>query len=152
MKIDFKWKKSEEEIAYEKTGGDKARLFLANEAKRLMDPYVPFDNGVLSQNVSVYLKDNKGIVHYKTPYAHYQYTGKTYVKKFEKGNVYYNPNLGCYDMKATYKIESGRKLKYSTFRHPLATSKWDKAMYTAKKGELTKAVKKYIKYRWLMHD
>lgn len=147
MKIDFKWKKSEEEIAYEKTGGDKARLFLANEAKRLMDPYVPFDNGVLSQNVSVYLKDNKGIVHYKTPYAHYQYTGKVYVYKETEKGAAYNDEAGFFSQKSTYKVQTGKKLKHSTFRHPLATSKWDKAMYTAKKGELTKSVKKYIRYR-----
>ena len=50
MKVDFKLNNSPEEISA-RIFDDKAKLFLANEARRLMDPYVPADNLVLAQNV-----------------------------------------------------------------------------------------------------
>mgnify|MGYP007027833763 CR=1 FL=1 len=43
MDVEVKWEKSAEQIVKERTGGNDGQLFLANEAKRLMDPYVPAD-------------------------------------------------------------------------------------------------------------
>ena len=48
---------------------------MASEAKRLMEPYVPARNMVLSRNVRTYVEDGQGIVHYLSPYAHYQHEG-----------------------------------------------------------------------------
>ena len=44
MDIEVRWEKSSEQIVKERTRGNDGLLFLANEAKRLMDPYVPADN------------------------------------------------------------------------------------------------------------
>ena len=78
MKVSFSWNKSEAQIVKEKTGGKAGLLFLANTAKRLMDPYVPADNLDLAQNVQVYVEGDAGIVHYTSPYAHYQFKGEVY--------------------------------------------------------------------------
>lgn len=54
--MDFKWNKPIPKIAKEATGGDRTLLFMANEAKRLMDPYVPAKNLVLARNVRTYVE------------------------------------------------------------------------------------------------
>ena len=51
MNVEFKWNKPIPQITKEATGGDRTLLFMANEAKRLMDPYVPARNMALSQDV-----------------------------------------------------------------------------------------------------
>lgn len=56
------------------------KLFAANEAFRLMTPYVPMDTGMLSQTVDI----QPGEVHYKVPYAHKQYTGDNFHFSREK--------------------------------------------------------------------
>lgn len=145
MKIDFKWNKSIDSIAFNKTGGKQGRLFLANEAKRLMTPYVPFENGALSQVTRVYLEGDNAIIHYLSPYAHYQYVGKLYVDhKTQKGAIY-SPEIGFFSRKGVYKQATSKPLNYSKFRHPLATSEWDKAMLTARKADLVKAMENYLK-------
>ena len=78
MDVEFNWNKPVKQVAEEKAGGKKGLLFLANEAKRLMDPYVPADNLLLAQNVRTYVAGEQGIVHYLSPYAHYQYEGEVY--------------------------------------------------------------------------
>lgn len=134
MKTEFHWNKPIEQIAEESTGGNRGLLFLANEAKRLMDPYVPAEKMMLSQNVEVYAEKGKGIVHYLSPYAHYQYEGILYVSSL----------TGSAWSKGEYKIETNKELKHSVFRHPLATSHWDKAMATARKGDLASAYQAYL--------
>lgn len=141
MKIDFSWNRSIKSIADDSCGGEQGLLFLANEARKLMNPYVPADNLVLAQNVRTYVENNKGIVHYQSPYAHYQYVGVAYGPNYpiKDGNVvvgYYSP---------PHKTSAGKKIKHSTFRHPLATSEWDKAMMRARKGDLAKAMEEYLK-------
>lgn len=42
-----------------------------NEFARLVDPWVPFLHGPLSQTVEIYPQ----YIRYSQPYAHYQYTG-----------------------------------------------------------------------------
>ena len=69
MSMTFQWNKSVAAIAKEATGGNKTLLFMANEAKRLMDPYVPARNLVLAQNVRVYVEGDVGVVHYTSPYS-----------------------------------------------------------------------------------
>lgn len=145
MKAAFKWNKSINAIAKDKTGGKSGLVFLANEAKRLMDPYVPANNMVLAQNVRVYAEGNRGIVHYLSPYAHYQYEGKVYVDP-STGKAAFTNGEGLYwSRRGVGKIATGRSLTYNTFRHPLATSHWDKAMLTARKGDLAKAYENYLK-------
>lgn len=135
MKVKFKWNKPIGTIAKESTGGDRTKLFMANEAMRLMTPYVPADNLVLAKNTRIYVEGGHGVVHYISVYAQYQYHGNMMVSK-ETGSPY-----------AKYgerKVLNGRDLKYSKARHPLATSEWDKAMMTARRNDLIRAVQSYI--------
>lgn len=78
MDVEIKWNKTSDQIAKEKTRGNDGILFLANEAKRLMDPYVPADSLALAQNVSVHVEGDTGVIEYQSPYAHYQYKGVAY--------------------------------------------------------------------------
>lgn len=139
MRVDFEWKKRPSQIAKEIINSD-VQLFTANEAKRLMDPYVPARNLVLAQNVSIYTEDDQGIVEYRSPYAHYQYKGIVYGPNYpvKEGGVI----VGW--KSPPRKTPTDRKLEYSKFRHPLATSHWDKAMVTARGDDLTAAVQRFI--------
>lgn len=134
MKVDFKWNKSVPQVADGITGGKEGQLFLANEAKRLMDPYVPALNLALARNVRVYVENGKGIIHYRSPYARYQYEGKAMVSK--------RPGV-----KGAAKVvkQPEQALEYTKFRHPLATSHWDQAMLTAHGDDLTQAMQNFIR-------
>lgn len=138
VKIEFRWDKPKPLIAREKTGGSKGRLFLANKAKKFMDPYVPADNLVLAQNTEVYVEDNIGVVEYASPYAHYQWQGELYVS-----SVTGSP----WAREGEYKVPASppRDLQHSNFRHPLATSHWEEAMKVARGKDLAKAVENYLK-------
>ena len=135
MKLEFKWNKSKKQLGHDKTGGKKGRLFLANEAKRLMNPYVPAKNLILAQNTNVFVEGEHGIVEYDSPYAHYQYMGELYVSSVTGS---------AWAAEGEYKIPTGKSLKYDTFKHPLATDHWDEAMMVARKGDLTAAYQVYL--------
>lgn len=127
-------------LAKKHAGGKKINLFFANECRRLMDPYVPANNLILSQNVTVTADNDSGYVTYNSPYAHYQYTGEVYgpsIPIYENGEVagFWSP---------PEKYPTGRKLQYNTFRHPLATDHWDKAMMTARSGDLEASVERFL--------
>lgn len=135
MKLDFQWNKSKKQLAYDKTGGKKGRKFLANEAKRLMDPYVPAKNLILAQNTRIVVEDEHGVVEYNSPYAHYQYEGELYVS-----SVTGSP----WASEGEHKIPTGKKLQQDPFRHPLATDHWDEAMMVARKRDLAQAYQDYL--------
>lgn len=135
MKPSFQWSKGTEAIARDKLKGNDGLLFLANECKKLMEPYVPANNMALSQNTRVYTEDKCGVVEYNSPYAHYQYTGVLYVSS----------KTGSSWSKGEYKVPTGKALNYSKFRHPQATKKWDEAMKVAKMKDLEKSFQNYIK-------
>lgn len=141
MKTTFEWNKSPQSIKRDITGGKRGMLFLATTAARLMNPYVPADNLVLAQNIDITADEESGYVVYNSPYAHYQYAGEVY-----------GPNYPIMDGKEItgfysppHKMPTGGKLKYSTFRHPLATDHWDRAMMTARKDDLSRLYKEYLK-------
>ena len=50
MKVDFEWNRPVQTIAGDIIDED-VQLFTANEAKRLMDKYVPADELMLAQNM-----------------------------------------------------------------------------------------------------
>ena len=110
MSIKIRWNRPLDDIARSRAGGDKGLLFLANEAKRLMDPYVPAQNMVLAQNVRVYVKEGAGHVHYQSPYAHYQYEGVLYVSS-RTGSAW--ASRGEFKVKA----DPEKKLVQNKFRH-----------------------------------
>jgi len=122
---------------------EEAQMFAASEARRLMEPYVPADNLVLTQNVRVYTEQEAGIVEYELPYAHYQWQGEVYGPNYpivRGGEVIGWCSPG-------HKTPTGKKLNHSKFRHPLATSHWDTAMNTARGGDLAQAVQSYLDRR-----
>lgn len=146
-KIAFEWKKPLLEIGARKTGGRKGMLYLANAAARLMEPYVPADTQVLAQNIRISADEKRGQIHYMSPYAHYQWEGTLYVDPKTKKGAFTNGEGLFWSRPGVAKIPSDRKLKHSTFRHPLATSHWDTAMMTARKGDLVKAFDEFLKER-----
>ena len=135
MRVDFRWNSPIPLIAREALGGDRTLLFMANEAKRLMNPYVPALNMVLSRNVRTYVEGGVGIVHYTSPYANYQHKGILMVSRITGSP---------WARKGESKVTTGRKLKYNKSRHPLATSEWEKAMKTARMGDFTNAVQRFV--------
>lgn len=138
MRLSLNWNKSFEEISAETLKRKRTALFMANEAKRLMNPYVPAKNLVLAKNVRVYNEGDGAVVHYMSPHAHYQYVGKLMVSS-RTGNPW-----ARHGESKVYAVPE-RKLKQGRLRHTLATSEWDKAMMTAHKEDLTKAVQGYVR-------
>lgn len=58
----------------EKTAAlQKAQYAVAQKAASLIDPYVPFDTGVLKNSVKLASKFDEGLLVYNTPYARKQY-------------------------------------------------------------------------------
>ena len=51
----------------------KAQFALSQEAARFIDPYVPFDTGVLKNSVNQASKFDEGLLIYNTPYARRQF-------------------------------------------------------------------------------
>lgn len=144
MRTEFRWSRPIASII-EQALGSGAPLFAANECKRLMDPYVPANNLVLAQNVRVYQEGIKGIVEYLSPYAHYQYAGELYVDPVTGKGGFFIEGIGWRSRSGVAKVPSGRGLSYSTYRHPIATSHWDKAMLVAKKKHLIRAIQNYVR-------
>ena len=77
MKIDI-----DEQKVMSKVTNDKFGLFVANEWKRLIDPYTPRDTGILMNSARLY----QFKIHYIQPYATRVYYGKDF--KFKKKNPY----------------------------------------------------------------
>lgn len=103
--------------------------FLRDDADRLMNPFVPMDNGMLRRN-KTYPSNHE--IKYTSPYAHYQYTGKAMIAK----------NGSAWAKKGEKKHYSGKKLKYHTSG---TGAKWDKLMLQRRKNDLEKDVENYIK-------
>ena len=115
-------------------GGPAHAFFTATCAKE-MDPYVPYAGGTMAvtstQKLHTHMADTviengkptKNVktdsITYTTPYARYQYYGKR-------------------------KDGSHKIRKRDRSMHPLATSYWDKKMWTAKKTDIIKQVQKYV--------
>ena len=138
MKTSFKWNKPIPAIAKEATGGKRTLLFMANEAKRLMNPYVPARNMVLSRNVRTYVEGDTGIVHYLSPHARYQHEGLLMVSRITGSP---------WGRRGESKVVTGRRLNHSGSKHPLATAEWEKAMKVARMGDYTQSVQSYVKGR-----
>lgn len=113
--------------------------FLRDDADRLMNPFVPMDNGMLRRN-KTYPSNNE--IKYTSPYAKYQYYGKMYI----------SPKLGV----SGIPIKSGRwwspkgekkqKISKNLIYHTSGTGpKWDKIMMQRRKNDLIKDVENYIK-------
>lgn len=136
MITEMRWNRPIPQIVREATGDKKTLLFMAQEARRLMDPYVPARNMVLSRNVRTYVEDEHGVVHYLSPHARFQYEGYLMVSRITGSP---------WAAKGESKVVTGTRLNYSGARHPLATSEWDQAMKTARLEDYLHAVQNYVR-------
>ena len=102
---------------------------LRDTADRLMNPFIPMDNGML-RRLKTYPKNNE--IKYTSPYAKYQYYGKLMLTK----------SGSSWAKKGEKKFETGKKLKYHTSG---TGAKWDKLMLQRRKNDLVKDVENYIK-------
>ena len=111
------------------------KLAVHNALAKWCDPYVPMDEGVLSQSIEI-MPD---YVHYTQPYAHYQYIGEVYgpnIPIIENGVIvgwFSPPGKGS-------KHPTGRQISYNVEKHPLATDHWDKAMMRDRGDEFKKEI------------
>lgn len=101
---------------------------LRDTADRLMNPFVPMDNGMLRRNKTY---PNASTIKYTSPYAHYQYTGKLMLTK----------SGSSYAKKGEKKFYTSKKLKYHTSG---TGDHWDKLMLQRHRNDLTKDVQNYI--------
>ena len=107
----------------------RAIRFLRDDADRLMNPYIPMQNGMLRRN-KTYPSNHE--IKYVSHYAKYQYYGKLMLTK----------NGSSWAKKGEKKVETNKSLKY----HTSGTGpKWDKLMLQRNKNTLTKDVENYIK-------
>ena len=106
----------------------RATRFLRDEADRLMNQFIPMDNGMLRRNKTY---PNASTIKYTSPYAHYQYTGKLMLTK----------SGSSYAKKGEKKFYTNKKLKYHTSG---TGDHWDKLMLQRHRNNLTKDVQNYI--------
>ena len=114
------------------------KLVLNNTFAKMCDPYVPMDEGVLSQTLNI----TPEYIEYTQPYAHYQYIGQVYgpnIPITENGVI-----VGWFSRPGVPKQPTGRAINYSIDKHPLATSHWDEAMLRDKRDEFNEQVKNLI--------
>ena len=103
--------------------------FLRDDADRLMNPFVPLNNGMLRRN-KTYPKNNQ--IKYTSPYAKYQYYGKLMLTK----------NGASWAKLGEKKVLTSKNLKY----HTSGTGpKWNELMMQRRKNDLVKDVENYIK-------
>ena len=103
--------------------------FLRDEADRLMNPFIPMDNGML-RRLKTY--PTTSTIKYTSPYAKYQYYGKLMLAK----------NGSSWAKLGEKKRLTSKNLKY----HTSGTGpKWDKMMIQRHKNNLVKDVENYIK-------
>lgn len=107
----------------------RAIRFLRDDADRLMNPYIPMDNGMLRRNKS-YPSNHE--IKYISPYAKYQYYGKLMLAK----------NGSSWAKKGEKKVLTSRNLKY----HTSGTGpKWNELMLQRNKNTLIKDIENLIK-------
>ena len=99
--------------------------YARDEADRLMNPFVPFENGGLRRLKSY---PNNSQIKYISPYSHYQYTGLK--------------AKGPSKPKGIKRKISSEKLKHHT---PGTGPEWEKLMMEKKGKELVKDIQDYIK-------
>lgn len=99
--------------------------YMRDTADRLMNPFIPFENGVL-RRLKTYPSPSK--IRYTSPYSHYQHTGLK--------------AKGASKPKGIKRKISNEKLQYHTSG---TGSEWEKLMIKAKGKELTRDIQNYIK-------
>ena len=90
--MDIKIQFNEKQIL-NKVTNDGLGLFIAQEWKRLIDPYTPHDTGTMETTAKIKPFE----IFYGVPYAEYHYYGEG--KNFQKNNPY---SAAFWDKKAAY--------------------------------------------------
>lgn len=139
---------------------DKTMLEIYNLFAKIIEPWVPMDNGILAHGYEVTPQH----LRYKGPYAHYMYMGEIYGPNYpikEGGKIvgfFTNPYgkkspiieggeiVGWYS--PPHKEPTGREITYNKEKHPLASKEWDKAAMEVKKDEFLLGVKAILTRRW----
>lgn len=103
-------------------GSNKVRKYMASQVKRLCDPYVPMQQGLLKNTANI-AGDGSYIV-YTQPYAHYQYYGEAMAGRAPKEYT-------------------GNALNYHGA--PMRGKQWDKRMLADKAGDLERSIEAFIK-------
>ena len=131
-----------------KVNNDYFRLFLAQEWRKLCDPFVPSSpSATLRQIVEV----EPGLITYKMPYAHYMYNGIIYGPNFPidaDGNFVfpYDPSKVVGWKSPKHKYPTGRRFNYSKDPNAQATDHWsDAAEKAGQKDKLIEAANKYLR-------
>lgn len=140
----IQWHKPPKEIIREKTKGERGMLWLGNEFRKHMDPYVPADSLTLAQNVSVEATDTNATITYKSPYAHYQYEGVVFVDPLYGVGGFTKDGTEFWSRPGVPKKKSGRKLNHSAGRHPKAQSKWDEPVRVKELPQIIAAFMGYL--------
>ena len=116
------------------------------ECIRLMQPYIPMDQGVLTgafQQTQI----GSGRIIQSTPYARYQYYGELYVDPQTGKGAFHDPISGRFWSRPNVqKIPSGRSLNYNKTRHPQAGPRWFDRMKADHIQDLLEAIKEEIKW------
>lgn len=97
-----------------------AHAFFTAECALQMDPYVPFDTGALKNTVVLDGKVTENV------------TTNTITYNQKYASVVY------------YGIRKGKPITIKTGKHKLATTYWDKVMWSAKERDIVDAVQKYV--------
>lgn len=130
MSLEIKWNRTPQQIAG-RIFDDATMTYVHTRLHAYCSDYVPMDSGALDQTVDI----TPEYVHYKSPYAHFQWEGLVFVD--ERGSTYALPN---HSKHATTTL-----LQYSDDKHPLATSHWEVAAMAAHKGDLCRGIENYLK-------
>lgn len=130
MSLTIKWNKSPDQIMG-RIFDDKTMIYAHTRLHAYCSDYVPMDSGMLDQTVDI----TPECVHYKSPYAHFQWEGVVFVD--DRGSTYALPDHS--------KHATGAPLKYSPDHHPLATSHWEQAAMAAHRDDLVHDIEDHLK-------
>ena len=114
----------------------RVQAFFTDTCKKYMDKYVPYNDGLLRENID----QGKDYITYESPYARYQYHGKLMVMENGKG-AFYSKNYGFWSAPGKNKTLTDKDLNYHT---PGTGPHWDKRMWSAEGKEVVKEVQEYV--------
>lgn len=112
--------------------GGTIQKYLTNEIVRISDPYVPFDNGPLKNQV--YQSIDGTWFEYLMPYARYHWYGKLMVDPVTKKGAFFNPDYGFWSRPGTTKELTNKDMNYHGA--PLRGPKWTMRAWAANKQQV----------------
>lgn len=141
--IDFKVHVKDEQILgkIERLIEDDVMTEIHNLFAKIINPWVPMDEGVLSQTTEI----TPDYVRYIQPYAHYMYVGEVYGPNIpinENGEI-----IGWFSPPGQKKHPTGRPIQYNKEKHPLATKEWDKVAMQSQLSSFEEQVKEILRRR-----